>query len=209
MRFTHKDSWKGVKILVGGKESHHIKPVVMRLRLPNGELASTNEKNAYVMGPHLSKVYLNHNPVIWEVIDNIEKRDTVPDIDHPIELEEIKLAIAKLANEKSPGLNDVPPDVFRALSNQNIDILLNFYNAYWKGNIDFDKWHEGCVVPVPKIGDLGDPNKWRGVTLTDIGSKIFSSILCTRLFKIIKSHGVKYQFGSMPGVGWLDGSFKI
>ena len=31
----------------------------------------------------------------------------------------------------------------------------------------------------------------------------------TRLFKIIKKHGVKYQFGSTPGVGCQDGSFTI
>ena len=123
------------------------------------------------MGPHLSKVYSNHRPVIWEVTDNIEQRDTVPDIDHTIEWEEIKLAIAKLANKKSPGLNDVPPDAFKALSNQKIDILLNFYNAYWKGDIEFEKWHKDHVVPVPKSGKLGDPNKWRGVTLMDMGSK--------------------------------------
>ena len=61
----------------------------MRLRLPTGELTSTDEQNASVMGPHLSKVYSNHRPVIWEVTDNIEQQDTVPDIDHPIEWEEI------------------------------------------------------------------------------------------------------------------------
>ena len=43
----------------------------------------------------------------------------------------------------------------------------------------------------------------------DMGSNIFSSILCMRLFKIIDKHGVKYQFGSTPGVGCQDGSFKI
>ena len=43
----------------------------------------------------------------------------------------------------------------------------------------------------------------------DIGSKIFSSIMCTRLFKIIKKHGVKYQFGSTPGVGCQDNRFTI
>ena len=43
----------------------------------------------------------------------------------------------------------------------------------------------------------------------DMGSKIFSSILCTRLFKIIDKHGVKYQFVSTPGVGCQDGSFTI
>ena len=209
MRFTPKEAWKGVKILVGGKESHHVKPVFMILCLPSGDLASNDVQNASVMVPHLSKVYSNHRPVTWEVTNGIEQRYTVPDIDHSIKWEEIKLAIAKLANEKSPGLNDVPPDAFKALSNQNIDILLTFYNTYWKGNIDFDEWNEGRVIPVPKSGDLGDPNKWRGVTLMDMGSKIFSSILCTRLFKIIKLHGVKYQFVSTPGVGCQDGSFTI
>ena len=43
----------------------------------------------------------------------------------------------------------------------------------------------------------------------DIGSKLYSSILCTRLFKIIKRHGVKYQFGLTPGVGCQDGSFTL
>ena len=69
------------------------------------------------MGPHLPKVYSNHRPVIWEVTDDIEQQDTVPNIDHSIKWEEIKLAIAKLANEKPPGLNDVPHDAFKALLN--------------------------------------------------------------------------------------------
>ena len=43
----------------------------------------------------------------------------------------------------------------------------------------------------------------------DIGSKVFSIILCARLFKVIKKHGVKYQFGSTPGVGCQDGKFTI
>ena len=102
----------------------------MRLRLHNGKLASNDKQNASVMGPHISKLYLNHQPVTWEVANDIEQWDTVPDIDHYIMWEDIKLAITKLANEKSPGLNDVPTDVFKALSNRNIDILLNFYNAY-------------------------------------------------------------------------------
>ena len=87
MRFTPKEAWKGVKILVGGKESHHIKPVVMRLLLPNGKLASTDEQNASVMGPDLSKVYSNHRPVTWEVTNDIKQRDTVPNIDHSIQWE--------------------------------------------------------------------------------------------------------------------------
>ena len=43
----------------------------------------------------------------------------------------------------------------------------------------------------------------------DIGEKVFSSLICNQLFKIIKKHGVKYQFGSSPGVGYQDSTFTI
>ena len=43
----------------------------------------------------------------------------------------------------------------------------------------------------------------------DIGAKVFRSIICKRLFKIIKEYGVRYQFGSSPGVGCQDGMFTI
>ena len=43
----------------------------------------------------------------------------------------------------------------------------------------------------------------------DIGANVFSSLICKRLFKIIKKHGVKYRFGSSPGVGCQDGTFTI
>ena len=58
-------------------------------------------------------------------------------------------------------------------------------------------------------GDTYDPNKWRGVTLMNIDNKIYSSIMCERLFKIISKYGVKCQFGSTPGVGHQDGTFAV
>ena len=131
------------------------------------------------------------------------------ELDAIITWEEMKKIVMKLANGKSPGLNEIPPDAFKALSDRNVSLLHNFLNTFWNDETDFDEWHEGQVVPVSKSGNLSDPNKWRGVTLMDLGSKIFSLILCIRLFQIIKAHGVKYQFGSTPGVGCQDGSFTI
>ena len=71
------------------------------------------------------------------------------------------------------------------------------------------EWHEAQVVPVTKSGDLSDPNKWRGVNLMDIGAKVFISVMCKHLFKVIKAHGCPAQFGSSPGVGCQDGQFII
>ena len=39
--------------------------------------------------------------------------------------------------------------------------------------------------------------------------KIFSIILCGSAFSIIKAYGVKYNFGSTPGVVFQDGRFTL
>ena len=209
MRFTPKDAWASVNILEGGMTSHQEKPTVTRLRLTNIKLATNDAKNASVMGPHLEKVYRNSRPVEWSELQEILQLTSMLEINTLISWEELKQAVTKLSNRKPPGLNDAPPDTFKALDNQNLLTLLDFFNSYWLEETDSEKWHEGQLVPVPKSGDIGDPNKCRGVTLMNIGSKIFISILCTRLLKLIKKHGVKYQFGSTPGVGCQDGSFTI
>ena len=80
----------------------------------------------------------------------------------------------KLENNKAPGLNGVPPNSFKSLDEANISWLLIFYKQLWHSQADFDEFHEVQVVPVPKKGDIIDPNKWRGVTLMDIVNNIYS-----------------------------------
>ena len=112
-------------------------------------------------------------------------------------------------NNKSPGLNGVPPNEFKALDDANLSWILLLYNQFCHSQSDFGGWHEGQLVPVPKKGDTSNPNKWIGVTLMDIVKKIYSSIMCGRLFKITSKHGVICQFGSTTGVGCQDVTFKI
>ena len=56
---------------------------------------------------------------------------------------------------------------------------------------------------------ISEPNKCRGVTLMDISTKIYSSIMCGKLFKMISKHGVKFHFGYTSGVGCQDITFMI
>ena len=68
---------------------------------------------------------------------------------------------------------NVPPNAFKLFNNDNLTHILDLFNKQWLEKTEFDEWYEGQMVPVPKSGDLSDPNKWRGVTLMDIGAKIF------------------------------------
>ena len=131
MKCTPKDYWKAVKFLVGGKESHHDNPVVMRMWLPNGKLSTIDNKNASILAPHFKRVYTAHIPITWDALDYINQRDIIFQIDEPIEWDEFMQAICKLAYGKSPGINKGPPDAHKTLSNQNFDILYIFLTVYW------------------------------------------------------------------------------
>ena len=90
-----------------------------------------------------------------------------------------------LTHDKAPGLNIVHTNAFKAMSPKNLKVHFNLILEFLNDKLDFEEWHEGQVVPVPKSRDLLDLNKCRGVSMMDIGSKIFSSLLCKRLFRII------------------------
>ena len=80
---------------------------------------------------------------------------------------------------------------------------------FWNNDADYWEWHTGLGVLVPKKGDLSYPNKWRGINLMDVCSKIFSCILNDRLYQLLERHGVKSQFDATPNVGCQDGSFTL
>ena len=130
MRVTPIEAWARVKILAGGMTSHHKKPTVMHLRLTNSEIATNDAKKASVMGPHLEKVYRNHRPVYWSALQGLLQQTSMLELGTLISWEEVKQALTNLSNEKSPGLNDVPADAFKALDNQNLLTLLDFFNSY-------------------------------------------------------------------------------
>ena len=82
------------------------------------------------MGPHLEKVYRNHRPVYWSALQGLLQQTSMLELGTLISWEEVKQALTNLSNEKSPGLNDVPADAFKALDNQNLLTLLDFFNSY-------------------------------------------------------------------------------
>ena len=87
MKFTPKQAWKAVQMLVVYREIHHVKPEVMRMRPPDGTLATTDAGNASVLAPHFERVYTRDRPITWEALDNILNRDTVEGINQLIKWE--------------------------------------------------------------------------------------------------------------------------
>eukprot|EP00978_Attheya_sp_CCMP212_P046216 scaffold379605_cov24-Attheya_sp.AAC.1 len=73
------------------------------MRKPNGEIATNDAENAAVMGAHLKKVFNNHREIDPTILDEIRQRTSKTKLGDPPNLEEVKHALRKAANGKSPG----------------------------------------------------------------------------------------------------------
>jgi hypothetical protein len=121
----------------------------------------TSTKSSMLNAPHTPVCStMFRNRTMWELND-------------PISWEEFTKAVRKLKNAKAPGLTDVPPEAFKAMSTANLRHICKHVNDIFLGDMDHKQWHHSQCIQVPKSGDLSDPNKWRGVMLMDVCSKNF------------------------------------
>ncbi len=81
-------------------------------------------------------------------------------IDSPITYEEVNAAINKLNAGKAPGpgLNGVPPEALKAMGTEMRQRIHGYVADFFEGKVDHEGWHRSQCVPVPKKGDLSDPN---------------------------------------------------
>ena len=177
------------------------------MRLENGKLASNAKENMSVFGMHFDKVLNNPQPVDRSVLDLLEQKPCMMVIDNPISFTEVKQAINKLKKGKAPGLNGIPPEALKEMDNVSRRTVHRHVCDFFEGEVDHEGWHQSQCIPVPKRGDLSDPNKWRGIMLMDMCSKVFLSVMTARAFALIDKHGTRFQFGGTPKIGCRDGLF--
>ncbi len=83
--------------------------------------------------------------------------------------EELDSVLRKIKNRKAAGLDEIPPEVWKTRQFDNIQ--LRHSNPIYNQNL-IHRWIKGCIIPCPKKGDLGLANKYRGITLMSIATKI-------------------------------------
>ena len=127
--------------------------------MPSGELATKDEENVRVFSAHFEKMLNYLKDTDDSVIDDIILREVSTELDSTPEWAEFIIAVVELTNDKSPGLNNVPPNAFKVMTADNLLHLFDFIFEFWEDMLDFVEWHEGQVVPVLRSGDLFDPDK--------------------------------------------------
>ena len=94
-------------------------------------------------------------------------------------LEELQYVIKSIQPSKAPGLDNIPPAVWKdPLLHEE---LLHFCNdALLHGNVP-DEWTTAAIVPFPKKSDLSNPANYRGISLSPAAVKIYNKLLLNRI----------------------------
>ena len=94
---------------------------------------------------------------------------------------EVKLAIEKLKNHKSPGTDQIPAELIKAGGRTIRCEIYKLIISIWNKEELPDEWKESIIVPIYKKGDKTECNNYRGILLLPTTYKVLSNILLSRL----------------------------
>ena len=95
---------------------------------------------------------------------------------------EVDLAIRQLKNGKAPGLDGLPPEFWKLTKVRKS--LLKFCNETYHGNRP-KEWGISGLTPIPKKGNLTKTDNYRGISLSQVASKIYNRCLLNRIRPVI------------------------
>ena len=123
--------------------------------------------------------------------------------------EEIKRAIETLKNGKAPGEDGICVEMLKAREPEISSVSAAIFKTIWEEERLPKDWQTGHVFELPKEGDLGNCNNWRGIALPSTTSKIFSKIILNRLGAGIDPQLRNEQAGFRKGKSCSDHIFTL
>ena len=162
--------------------------------------------------------YNHFKSLLDKDIASVDNNDVVDDQDQydaefnmPISKEEVQLAISKIKSGKAPGPDKIIGELLRHASNVILPFLVRFFNEIFDRGIYPENWTEAIILPLYKKGNANHPGNYRGISLSDVSSKIYGTIINRRLQKWVKEHNItnEYQAGFKAGYSTIDHVFTL
>ena len=136
--------------------------------------------------------------------------DEVPDcpvdesLDVPPSDDEIQEALGKMKSGKAGGKNGILPDMLKCCGARLLEQSVELFESVWHEGVVPQEWKDALIVPIPKKGDLSLCDNWRGISLLDVGGKLFAKVIQLRLQRVAERVLPDTQCGFRSGRGCTD-----
>ena len=81
---------------------------------------------------------------------------------------------------------------------------MKLFHQVWRDGCVPQTWKDTLIVPIPKNGDLSVCDNWSGISLLDIGGKLFAKIIQSRHQDVVGEVLPDSQCGFRRGRGCVD-----
>src|SRR5215470_7191404 len=116
-----------------------------------------------------------------------------------VKMEELNKALKHPKNRKSPGLDNLPMELFKFGGNDlKVHILELFNNIVDKSQIP-QEWETGIVINIHKKGSKNKCENYRGITLLPAAYKLFTNIMKNKLNAHLEEEMEEEQCGFRKG----------
>jgi len=156
----------------------------------------------------------SRNDEYWQPMDQEPRNPSLDELNNSITREEVWEALRKAKNHKAPGMDGIPMDFLKAALEEKRRLDTYYREAENSGstdeppalpmtecltkivNITFslgtipDLWEQSELIPLPKKGDLADPNNYRGISLMATTLKVITIVLSERLSEQAERHNL-------------------
>jgi hypothetical protein len=119
-----------------------------------------------------------------------DRYNAMESLNIPFTGEELQWALRRLKNGKAPGLDGIPSEVYKLLSETGTvtpmaAVFLSLLNGvYMTGRIPAG-WETSIVVPIFKKGDETETGNYRGIALMSTALKVLCVMLNRRLSDVL------------------------
>ena len=114
-----------------------------------------------------------------------------PSMSQPFSTHELKDAIRKLKNKKSPGKDGITNEMINRLGNGAKQKLLDVFNQSWTSGVFPSAWKEAIMVPIPKKGkDKTKKNSYRPISLLSCIGKTMERMVNKRLLHHLEKNNL-------------------
>ncbi|XP_030754472.1 uncharacterized protein LOC115881203 [Sitophilus oryzae] len=120
------------------------------IRDVNGELLKDETEIRHRWKEHFSLVLNQNSNIDQEVYDLLPQYDTANFLSIPLAREEIADAIASLKNNKAPGKDSIPAEIYKALTPELMPHLENLFTVIWEQESVPQDFRDSIIISLYK-----------------------------------------------------------
>ena len=136
--------------------------------------------------------------------DEEEQQNALPSI------EEIRRALNQMKSRKAPGSDEITADILKAGGAPVIQWLHEIFTGVWKNEEMMTDWNLTIFIKLYKNkGEKQLCDNYRGISLLNVTSKIFSRIILNRIQQLIDRQLLEAQSGFRAQRSTIDQIFTL